>query len=59
MSGEREAMELIAKADKKANSSGWFSGPKRDEAAELYTKAANHYKLIKRCRFIDRVRRGL
>lgn len=48
---EREAQELIAKADKKATSSSWFfSGNKYEEAAELYTKAGNIYKMAKRCR---------
>ena len=48
---EREAQELIAKADKKAASSSWFfGGNKYEEAAELYTKAGNIYKMAKRCR---------
>ncbi|KAF9954895.1 hypothetical protein BGZ72_004182 [Mortierella alpina] len=46
---EREAQELVAKADKKATSSSWFfGGNKFEEAAELYTKAANIYKMAKR-----------
>ncbi|KAG0301990.1 hypothetical protein BGZ98_007888 [Dissophora globulifera] len=45
---EVEANGLMLKADKKASSSGWFSGPKNDEAAELYTQAGNIYKLAKR-----------
>ncbi|KAG0317346.1 hypothetical protein BGZ99_006354 [Dissophora globulifera] len=45
---EAEANGLMLKADKKASSSGWFSGPKNDEAAELYTQAGNIYKLAKR-----------
>jgi len=44
---EREAHELMQKADKKATQSGFFSGPKRDEAAELYVKAANNFKMAK------------
>ncbi|KAF9906655.1 hypothetical protein EC991_000380 [Linnemannia zychae] len=46
---EREAQELIAKADKKAASSSWFfGGNKYEEAAELYTKAGNIFKMAKR-----------
>ncbi|ORZ13403.1 soluble NSF attachment protein [Lobosporangium transversale] len=47
---EREAQELVAKADKKATSSSWFfsSTSKYEEAAELYTKAGNIYKMAKR-----------
>jgi len=48
---EREAQELVAKADKKATSSSWFfGGNKYEEAAELYTKAGNIYKMAKRCK---------
>ena len=52
-----EADSLMAKADKKAASSGgmssWFGGgmtSKYEEAAEMYTRAANQYKLSKRMR---------
>ncbi|KAG0228303.1 hypothetical protein BGW42_002295 [Actinomortierella wolfii] len=46
---EREAQELVAKADKKATSTSWFfGGNKYEEAAELYTQAGNIYKLNKR-----------
>ncbi|KAF9975059.1 hypothetical protein BGZ73_001419 [Actinomortierella ambigua] len=46
---EREAQELITKADKKLTSSSWFfGGNKFEEAAELYTQAGNIYKLNKR-----------
>lgn len=55
MSGEADAM--MAKADKKATSSGgmssWFSGgmtSRYEEASELYTTAANQYRLAKRNR---------
>lgn len=55
MSGEAD--QLMAKADKKANSSGgmssWFSGgstSRYEEAAELYTTAANQYRIAKRNR---------
>jgi hypothetical protein len=49
---EREAQELIAKADKKSTSSSWFFGAnaKYEESADLYTKAANIFKMAKRCR---------
>lgn len=48
---EREAQELVAKADKKATSSSWFfGGNKYEESAELYTKAANIFKMAKRCK---------
>jgi len=47
---EREAQELIAKADKKVTSSSWFfGGNKYEEAAELYTQAGNIFKMAKRC----------
>ncbi|KAI1304870.1 hypothetical protein EDD11_005043 [Mortierella claussenii] len=47
---EREAQELVAKADKRATGSSWFfsSTSKYEEASELYTKAANIYKMAKR-----------
>jgi len=38
--------DLIKEAEKKLKG-GWFSGPKHDEAAELYTKAGNSYKMAK------------
>ncbi|KAF9346994.1 hypothetical protein BGX26_001479 [Mortierella sp. AD094] len=47
---EREAQELIAKADKRLTSSSWFtsSSAKYEEAADLYTQAGNIYKMAKR-----------
>ncbi|CAG8559036.1 8132_t:CDS:2 [Ambispora leptoticha] len=45
---EREAQLILAKADKKATTFGWFGGNKFEEAAELYNKAANSFKLAKR-----------
>ncbi|CAG8473890.1 10377_t:CDS:2 [Racocetra fulgida] len=48
MSSEREAQALLAKADKKATTFGWFGSNKFEEAAELYNKAANIFKLGKR-----------
>ncbi|KAK3828181.1 MAG: soluble NSF attachment protein [Benniella sp.] len=50
---EREAQELVAKAEKRSTSSSWFglsSTAKYEESAELYTKAANMYKMIKKWR---------
>lgn len=44
---ETEAQELMAKADKKANSTSWFGGNKHEEAADLYARAANSYKMAK------------
>jgi hypothetical protein len=48
---EREALALLAKADKKATTFGWFGSNKFEDAAELYTKAANSFKLAKRCEY--------
>ncbi|KAF9995599.1 hypothetical protein BGZ80_000476 [Entomortierella chlamydospora] len=47
---EREAQELVAKADKKATSSSWFfnSTSKYEEASDLYNQAGNIYKMAKR-----------
>ncbi|KAF9163114.1 hypothetical protein BGX21_009253 [Mortierella sp. AD011] len=47
---EREAQELVAKADKKATSTSWFfsSTSKFEEASDLYNQAGNIYKMAKR-----------
>ena len=46
------ASELMKKADKKLNSFGLFGmGTKYDDAAEMYEKAANQFKLAKACKF--------
>jgi alpha-soluble NSF attachment protein len=45
---EKEAYDLIAQGNKKATQSGFFTWPKRDEAADLYTRAANQFKMLKR-----------
>ncbi|KAI9203067.1 soluble NSF attachment protein [Polychytrium aggregatum] len=45
---EREAIGHLQEAVKKANYTGWFGGNKLDEAAELYAKAANSFKLAKK-----------
>lgn len=50
---ESEARELVAKADKKASSGGGFfgfGGSSKEEAADLYERAGNAYKLAKNCR---------
>ncbi|KAJ3225419.1 vesicular-fusion protein S17 [Chytriomyces hyalinus] len=47
---DAEARRYVAEAEKKASQpAGWFGigGPKLDEAAELYAKAGNTYKLNK------------
>lgn len=42
--------EYMAQADKKLKSFGWFSGDQKfEDAAELYTKAANQFKNNKQC----------
>lgn len=46
------ASELMKKADKKLNSFGLFGmGSKYDDAAEMYERAANQFKLAKACKF--------
>ncbi|RKP24515.1 soluble NSF attachment protein, partial [Syncephalis pseudoplumigaleata] len=44
---EQEARDLLVRATKKANYTGWFGGNKYEEAAELYGRAANQFKLAK------------
>ena len=46
------ASELMKKADKKLNSFGLFGGfgSKYDDAAEMYERAANQFKLAKACK---------
>ena len=45
-----KAHDLVKKADKKLNSFGLFGfGSKYEDAAELYEKAANQFKLAKAC----------
>ncbi|KAJ1672822.1 vesicular-fusion protein S17, partial [Spiromyces aspiralis] len=43
-----EAQEILAKAEKKAQQRGWFSGPKYEEAADLYNRAGNTFKIAKK-----------
>ncbi|CDS06203.1 hypothetical protein LRAMOSA08731 [Lichtheimia ramosa] len=46
---ERQAQELLQQADKRLNSWSWFGGGnKEEEAAELYEKAGNTFKLAQR-----------
>ena len=49
MTTEHECMELMRQAKKKAEYTSWFGGNRLDEAVELYTKAGNSYKLLKKC----------
>ena len=44
-----EGDRFRAEADKKANYTGWFGGNKLFDAAELYARAGNAYKLQKQC----------
>lgn len=44
-----KAAELAGKADKRLKSFSLFGGNKYEEAAEMYEKAANQYKLAKAC----------
>ena len=51
MSSEQQARDLINKAQKKLNSWSFF-GPsnKYEDAAELYEKAGNMFKLAQQCK---------
>ncbi|KAJ1814978.1 vesicular-fusion protein S17 [Coemansia sp. RSA 2598] len=44
---DKRAHELLQEAAKKATQKGWFSGPKYEEAGELYEQAANQFKIAK------------
>ncbi|KAJ2341225.1 vesicular-fusion protein S17 [Coemansia erecta] len=46
----QKALELLESADKKATQKSWFSGPKFDEAGELYEQASNQFKLSRQMR---------
>lgn len=52
MSSEQQARDLIAQAQKKLKSWSFF-GPsnKSEDAAELYEKAGNMFKLAQQCKF--------
>ncbi len=45
---ESKARDYVAKGDKKLKSFGFF-GNKYEEAADLYEKGANQFKLAKAC----------
>ncbi|KAF7732374.1 hypothetical protein EC973_005270 [Apophysomyces ossiformis] len=46
---ERQAQEFVQQAEKKLNGWSWFgNGNKQEEAAELYEKAGNNFKLAQR-----------
>ncbi|KAJ2777762.1 vesicular-fusion protein S17 [Coemansia javaensis] len=47
---DKKALELLQRADKTAQSKGWFSGPKFDEAGDLYEQASNQFKLARQMR---------
>lgn len=49
---ESDAVNYLAEAEAKLKNKGWFGlgGAKYDEAADLYAKAANAYKLVKMCK---------
>ncbi|KAJ3343649.1 nuA3 HAT complex component nto1 [Gonapodya sp. JEL0774] len=47
MPPESEAFALIQEAEKKAAHKSWFGGNKLDEAAELFSRAANKFQLLK------------
>ena len=49
---ETDALNYLNEAEAKLKSKGWFGlgGAKYDEAAELYGKAANAFKLVKMCK---------
>lgn len=52
---EAKGDELCREAENKLNSWSWF-GSKRDkmeEAADIYIKAANQYKIAKKCKHIE------
>jgi alpha-soluble NSF attachment protein len=53
MPAKSQAVQLLEKADKKANSStGWFSSSagKFEEAGDLYQQAANQFKIDRQFR---------
>jgi len=46
-SNAQKAADLMVQAERKKTSFGWFSNTKYDDAAELYKRAANSYKMSK------------
>ena len=53
-----KAQEWAAKADKRLKSFSLFGGNKYEDAAEMYEKAANQFKLAKACERRRRVGGG-
>ena len=53
-----KAQEWAAKADKRLKSFSRFGGNKYEDAAEMYEKAANQFKLAKACERRRRVGGG-
>jgi alpha-soluble NSF attachment protein len=50
---EHQAHDLILQAEKKLNSWTWFNSTnKQEDAAEIYEKAGNTFKLAQRCLFL-------
>ncbi|KAJ2655600.1 vesicular-fusion protein S17 [Coemansia sp. RSA 1200] len=47
---EKKAQELLESANRKAQQKGWFSGPKYEEAGELFEQASIQFKLAKQMR---------
>jgi alpha-soluble NSF attachment protein len=47
---EHQAHDLLLQAEKKLNSWTWFNSKnKHEDAAEMYEKAGNTFKLAQRC----------
>lgn len=52
MSNEQKGADLLAQADKKLRSFSLFNATgKYEDASDLYLKAANFFKLAKKCKF--------
>lgn len=45
---------LMLEAEKKKNHVGWFGGNKMEEAADLFQRAANAYKVAKKGKLVGR-----
>lgn len=58
---EGKAQDMVKKAEKKLNSFSFFGGDKYGDAAELLEKAANHFKLAKKCKLqtLQKISRSL
>jgi alpha-soluble NSF attachment protein len=47
---EHQAQDLLLQAERKLNSWTWFNSTnKQEDAAEIYEKAGNTFKLAQRC----------